>query len=265
MSLDQYIAIISSIATWVTAVAVWLTVKEMSKQRKEMAVQTKNQYKPHLVFPDITFFAKETKPDSKEFIWGREEKNKDKNLTGFKIDIRNEGKGTAKNIILKYSMDFEDIINKINELSQKKHQNVYVELKGSLLEISYEKDRSITVMLSNILHDKIDYLSSAGVGNNQTSISLPMAYTQLVSLYYKLITANGRESQEDEENIFSNIENIPLAIELEFTDVENDIYKLVYLCHSSPMILDNNNDGTGMVFNGKIIFQESQLADEEIN
>jgi len=264
VSIDQYIAIISSVATWLTAVAVWLTVKEMSQQRKEMSTQTKIQYKPHLVFPEVNFFAKETKPDSKEFTWSREEDNKGKNIFEYKIDIRNEGKGTAKNITINYSMNFEDIISKINELSQKKHQNVYAEINGGLLEISYEKDKSIMLMLSNILHDEIDYLSSAGVGENKTSISLPMAYIQLTSLYYKLATSKERESQKsDEEDIISMIEDFPLLIELEFSDIENDTHKLVYICYASPTILDYSNDELGMIFKGKVTFQEYKLESND--
>ncbi len=213
MTIDQVISLGACIGAFLSATAAFLAVKQSSKHSEA-------SYKPELVLVKTVFEAlknpliEESTPAS--WVADYKEKNKEKHFEYFSIPIRNIGLGAAKNINISWSFDIENIVTKINELTQKNHIASYYEYNNGALSLKSKTGGDNCSFWSNQQEERLDFVLPASMDFDPQKLIVPLAYIQLASALVTYSNSSGE----------TKIPELPkLVVSFEFYDIGGKKYK----------------------------------------
>lgn len=146
MTNDQIIALIASLGAFFSALATFLTVRQIAKQREA-------SYRPELVLSHVSVEC------SKDAIAGgllptswvakSEDSRGDSPPKTFVIPLRNVGLGTAKSVVVSWSLPFEALVKEVNEMAQRTLSAAYLTFENGSLSIKPESLGNITSIWKN--------------------------------------------------------------------------------------------------------------------
>jgi hypothetical protein len=210
MNTIEWISLLSSIGTLLTAIIAACTLFELFRQRRA-------SYKPDLSVLQNRFQLRPNKLSNCELpIEWCKCNQKEGDLFNFaSMTLVNVGFGAAKNVTAKWFFDREGLLNEVNELAQKTHQSFYIEKDEHMLSIN---DKGSGQFMVNYRKDseEFEYLLPLTQDKKGRKINLPPAYTLLVSSYLSLKIYNNMRWNELE------IPNITL--DLSYSDIGKGKY-----------------------------------------
>ncbi len=208
MTNDQIVALLASLGACFSAIATFLTVRQIAKQREA-------SYRPELAISRV--FLECTKdpiaPGPIPTLWiAKSEDGKTDSLSRtFSLSLRNVGLGTAKSVSVSWSFPFEGITKQVNELAQRTLSAAYFTFEKESLSLNSEDFGKTTSMWMNQKQETLDYVLPAAVHHEPVMLTLPHAYTQIVSslLYFS--------ARQKDRHSFPEIP--PLIAHMEFSDI----------------------------------------------
>lgn len=208
MTVDQIIASVSAVGTVMAASATFLTIRELQRQRR-------SSYRPDLVVLPGTFFLG-TKDDIDSVSAWRNRSSKDENdPTGLRVRIENIGVGAARNVKVRMSIDYQDLIRVHNELAALVRGRARMELAEEKIKVGddYWYARNAEVDISFIL--------PASQKAPETYLDVPNGFAWAISriariyaVAYKTVDFSVLISKQTAPQIFMTIEHRDIGGEL---------------------------------------------------
>lgn len=197
MTLSDWLTLASSTAAMSAAIISFFTLFELFKQRKA-------SYKPDLCVLKRYFSVKKSGTSSDWYV------DESSQSTDASIQLVNVGVGAAKNINAKWSFDLNSFIDSINQLSQKSHQNFYIEHKGDFLSIE-TNDNSKSMINAKMSSFQFEYLLASAQDPKGSTLFLPPSYSCLLPIYLDLYMKL--------ELNFNEIQIPTLKLDLSYNDI----------------------------------------------
>jgi len=198
VTIDQTIALLSSMGTCITAIFIFVTLLEMSRQRK-------STYLPDL-FPATQFFyAKTADPESLNIPtnWTPSPDDDTSEAMIYLLNFHNIGNGAAKNIEFCWNIDLKHEVDRINKLCIEYGIKVKIEIEDdTLLNIIENGEFKITVGSGYSWEINIDHLLPSSIDNTGTKVMLPLTYIILSSIVIKLHFKQVEQGIAPQELIF---------------------------------------------------------------
>ena len=167
LSIDQLIAVSSSVAAAISALATLFTVLQVSENRK-------SSYRPEIIFTRTKFDLTREVGTDPHNIAARER---------ISVDAYNIGLGSAKNIEISWSFSIISALEKINSLTALGAElNKYTFEHGMISSEGEHAPASVSLWKNQKIH-KIDFALPASVNNQPLSIAIPHAYITLWEPY----------------------------------------------------------------------------------
>ncbi|MCD8525847.1 MAG: hypothetical protein LRY62_01380 [Alphaproteobacteria bacterium] len=219
------------IADWATfgaVIAALLTLREMHRQRK-------HSYKPDIVPVKQVFSGYFQSPVFCDWVINDSKYEEDVELksSDLEISLFNLGNGAAKDIHLTWDFDLDPFVKKLNLLNKENKTGIGIEKLDSFLEF---KDNDESVAMVNVrpnLEKHEDYLLPASIEQNGLKVSIPSAYTWLVSNYFYI------RFKVLSKDLDPSIPSLKLKIE--YSDIANNRYKTVFEFDVGLIFFANND------------------------
>jgi hypothetical protein len=218
MTIDQIIALVSSIVACLGAVVNFCTLREMKKQRAAA-------YQPELVVSEKTFQGTASSEVNRvPTSWvelkhgGRIIEESDMSEIFFRVPLCNLGLGAAKEIRATWSFPTNELAELINKKAQQTLTPLHVTFEKEVLHIKSDNLINEAVIMKNDSSEAIDYVLPVSVQPDPLNLKLPISYIDLTSLLIYLICKEGNDRRH-----FSEIPDIKL--QLEYRDIANARYK----------------------------------------
>ncbi|PJG60255.1 hypothetical protein [Aeromonas cavernicola] len=211
MNTTEWISLLSSIGTLVTAIIAACTLFELFRQRK-------SSYKPDLSVLQNNFQLRSRKISNVELAieWGKLNEEGDDLFYFAGLTVVNVGFGAAKNVTAKWIFEMDRLLDEVNYLAQKTHQPFYIEKTAHMLSIKHKSSDKFMVTV-NVDTEEFEYLLPLSQDNTGREVRLPPSYTFLVSSYLSLKACNDIK--------FENL-NIPnITLELSYYDIGKGKHK----------------------------------------
>jgi hypothetical protein len=198
----DWIAITSSIGTFLSSFFILMTLFELKVQRK-------HSYIPDLVIPEIIFCynsndIKTWKTDDEEFI---------------SLEIHNIGLDVAKNINFKWSYDIHGMIEIFYKLSEPDKGELYIDSVENRL--IYKKDGVLESGSSLSIDDRhADFLMASKDNSKEYNLDLPNSYIVIATAIYK----HAKINEVFDVNSFDD-GLLPLTLTITYKDVGGNFYR----------------------------------------
>lgn len=189
MNIADYVGLISGVSAFFTALIAYFTLLEMSKHRK-------NASKPELITAEQPIFSYRSGLKNYPFVW-KSELNKESDLVNsdeyqvfkrenYELKLYNLGNGPAVDVSYEWEFDLSGLISAINDLSQRNFKQLYVSNDGLFISIEEKDGLKISLSSVNGYKGKLDYVLSMSVGGEMPSLTMPMQFIYLSSIYMDL-------------------------------------------------------------------------------
>jgi hypothetical protein len=212
MSLDQYISLAASTGTLLAAIATLFVVLEMARQRRA-------SYRPDLLLSGFSFSAHGKDTSRAETYSGWEvtdaQDTSDKPSLGpFElIRIMNVGLGTAKDVRLTWSCDFERMIRLLNRLAEEAELPERWELRDGKI---FYKDRKVSFAME--MTEILEPIPPATIDKAPRYIHIPSIYTlAYATAVYAFAHGSHSEKEVDYVDVFLD-EMPPLKLSVAYDD-----------------------------------------------
>ncbi|MCP2089330.1 UNVERIFIED_ORG: hypothetical protein J2Y81_005417 [Paraburkholderia sediminicola] len=243
MTIDQVIALSSSIGAFLSAGATFLTVREMQKQRSA-------SFRPELVFPRVHFCANKN-PISATPI--PSEWQEDTSGSGvfadsenapprksLAIPILNVGLGAARSVSLVWSFPVDDMIFQANTYAKTGTSSIAFSVDKVGISLTQDGGRGETSLWRNQQHVTLDYVLPTSSEVTHQTISLPHAYTFLCSAWIHLgMTRKGG---------LASVELPPLTATIEYLDIADQLHRRQFTFKADIRAIAGN----GSAFDGYV-------------
>ena len=168
LNIKDWIAIISSIGTFLSSIFVLMTLFELKTQRKQ-------SYIPELIIPEVCFNYNNNFPNLIK-IW-----TTDDNKELF-LKIHNIGLGVAKDIDFEWEYDIYEMIEKFYKLSSDTKGELYIEDN----RLIYLKNNIVEAGSSLSIDNRhLDFLLAHTDNNDVYNLELPNSYLSIATAIYK--------------------------------------------------------------------------------
>ncbi|MDP5214977.1 hypothetical protein ORJ66_18145 [Pseudoalteromonas tunicata] len=203
IALKDWVAIVSSIGTFISSIIVLVTLFELRKQRKQ-------SYMPDLVTSDICFDYN-NEPEQHVKMWCTDDNE------FLSLKFSNVGLGVAKNISFKWNFDIHEMIEKFYNLSNSDDSDLYLDSDENRL---YYKQHGELVAGSSLSIDdrRLDFLLPYENNQNNFKLELPNSFLTISAAIYK----NSYKHKIFDENSFENT-LAPLTLSIKYKDVGGSI------------------------------------------
>jgi hypothetical protein len=186
LNIDQWILILTGVATVATAVATFLTVREIKRQREA-------SYRPDLV-PSHQYAHAYLIPktNNQAFSWSKSRRDDPATINlshdQYSITFFNIGMGPAKNIVASWMVEIEPSVKLINSLAQRSFTALLVETSSNpaMLTISGPNGPRTTHSINNQLRSELEHVLPASLDRNGVEIWVPSFLLALLSLQITL-------------------------------------------------------------------------------
>ncbi len=219
VTVDQAIALISSLGACGAAIATFLTVRQIAKQREDA-------YRPELVLSRTIFKASKSPllAGALPTHWLRMVDEIERPELRFGLPLSNIGFGTAKNVIATWRFPIEDAVSDMNKLLRRTHVSGRVVLTGGGLSVEGENIGKTFSMWRNQNVQNIDYVLPAAERSDPQVLALPHAYILAVSTIAFLAWA-----VRDQPGAANPFLELPLlTVALDYYDVADRQHRSVY-------------------------------------
>jgi len=223
MDINLIVSIVGQIATWLTIILVYFTLIEMRNQRKALQ-------KPDVILPEATIYGYAYGYEGKDTLliastWSDEKGLED--LESFSsqaglIKLYNVGFGVAKNIVVKWTVDYNETVEQIRDYCYKNSVPLIVQLNKNNLSVidgvGYSPD-DYSILDSAFNHD---FLMPVSIVSQGLEVSVPFALVELISIaVYLKAHYTGHHLNENSE---LKVDLPPIALELSYDDLDNSRY-----------------------------------------
>ncbi|UQS17213.1 hypothetical protein [Pseudomonas sp. HS6] len=199
LSIDQVIAVSSSVAAAVSAIATLCTVLQIAANKK-------SSYKPEVIFASTKFTTREVKDDPND-------RGRDKQIS---VDVYNIGLGPAKNMKISWSFSISSALAKIDALADSGVNVKTFKYKNDFLFSNAEGGSSSAWRNQKTII--IDFVLPASVDKQSLVVRIPYVYSVLWESY--VIAA----VSDDKADL---IDNFPeLAFKVSYQDVAGIKYTI---------------------------------------
>jgi hypothetical protein len=217
MTFDQEIALIASIGALLTAiptiflaVATFFSVREMKQQRE-------SSYRPEIVLPTVSLFAKSIPPNGYPLNWRLLGVNEDETLSlTLSMPLLNVGLGAAKNVKVRWQFPFKEAVAEFNQLVQKSLSPLptYLEWEGNSLKVTGSMVTT-TCDTENEGLSSLDYVLPVSIQKQPAKCEIPRWFIIICSghLYY---------SKEKARDV------LPARLEIEYRDIADKPHVTFY-------------------------------------
>ncbi|MBE3654965.1 hypothetical protein [Vibrio navarrensis] len=221
---NDWIALVSSVGTFLSSIFVLVTLFELRKQRKQ-------SYLPDFAVPDVCFNYNNSAQTHIK-MWSMDDGNM------LSLKVINIGKGVAKDIKFTWEYDMHDMFEKFHELDFV--DNVVLQHDTDENRLLYIQDNNVMDNSSLSTDDRqLDYLLTPSDGGDAYVLDLPGSYLSISTAIYKNAKINELFNSEEFETSLS-----PLTLNVEFKDVGGSrIVKKysVQLCFFNKSIKNNRS------------------------
>jgi hypothetical protein len=219
MTIDQLIALATSVGACLSAIATFWTVRQIAKQREA-------SYRPELVFSRTDFHATSHahKQSALPTLWtiGRPDDKPAESTRDFAIPLRNVGLGAAKDVAIVWSFPIDEMIERLNATAQRALVPAYFSRDQLGVSIKSETLGTGTWMWnSHRAKVSLDFVLPASVEQEATSVDIPPLYVLLCSAAVFLFFKDRDSKQES-----SAFELPPLAASIAYTDIGNRRHRM---------------------------------------
>jgi len=197
LTVKDWIAIVSSVGTFLSSIFVLMTLFELRTQRKQ-------SYMPELIIPEVCFNYNNNFPNFIK-IWTTDDSKM------LFLKIHNIGLGVAKDIDFEWKYDIYDMIEKFYKLSSDTKGELYIEDN----RLIYLKD-NIVEASSNLSVDNrhLDFLLAHTDSSNIYNLELPNSYLSIATAIYK----NAKIKEIFDLDTFEG-GLLPLSLSIKYKDV----------------------------------------------
>ncbi len=170
LTLSDWIALVSSIGTFLSSIFVLVTLFELRTQRKQ-------SYMPELVIPDVCFNYSNNYPNLIK-IWSTDDGN------GLSLKVNNIGLGVAKNIDFEWHYDIHAMVERFYQLNNEDKGQITIDSDENRLY--YIKDGEMLDGSSLDTDNRhLDFLLPHTKGAEVYSLDLPGSYLSLSTAIFK--------------------------------------------------------------------------------
>lgn len=170
LSVNDWIALVSSIGTFLSSIFVLVTLFELRTQRKQ-------SYMPELVIPDVCFNYNNEHPNYIK-IWMTDD---DKGLS---LKVHNIGLGVAKNIDFEWHYDIHGMIEKFYQLNCEDKGEITLDSEENRLYYIKNKETLAGSSLS-IDNRHVDFLLPYSDSAEPYNLELPNSYVCISTAIFK--------------------------------------------------------------------------------
>lgn len=180
MTIDRWIAAISSVGTLVAAFLAYFSIREVRLQRVQ-------QFQPRLTQISAYF---RTRTEHK-IAWKSTEQTAEiyseqlNRNTEYSFPLINVGNGVAADIKVTWTVDLEGWMQSINTLSAQTGAGIGIEKEGRWLSILIDGDLKLTINLDISMKQNIEYVLPVVASKLDDKISVPMPIQALIQTYYE--------------------------------------------------------------------------------
>jgi len=156
------------------------------------------------------------------------------------VRLFNLGTGAAKDISIEWKFAIEQLVQRINQLSQRSFAEIYIEhdIKRQTLSLKTKTGEGASYFLKHDRHSRHDYILPCSIENKGHKVFLPLWYIELVSMYLYLAFTQ----KEKEEDMDDNILEIELLAK--FADIAGTRYSTRFKLRTKPMIYTHSEPPT---------------------
>src|ERR1043166_4756394 len=180
MSIDNWIALASSLVGMAAAIAAMLTVLEMRRQRRSL-------YKPEIALVthnwELCVSGESFSAASWQLSRGEEETKEKYLKRDIPVQVFNVGSGAGKDLVIKFSYDIKGFIDALAIMKETRWTIKYNHPMLTLKEIA-TKYESFDMVANQEIHPRIAYLLPANTQPEGISINLPSGYGLLMKAYF---------------------------------------------------------------------------------
>jgi len=208
MTIDQIIALFSSIGACLAALAALWAVQEMKRQRAAT-------YHPELVLSQKIFEGAGSVKDNRVPVSWIQRSSSGEVIEDsgrfFEVPLRNVGLGAAKEVKALWSFPISELVALINDIAQRTMTPLYITFESEQLHIKSEGLINSIVMTKRDSSEIVDYVLPLSIQPNPIMLKLPMSYVYLTSI---LIFLTCKENSKE-------IEIPDIKLQLEYYDIAN--------------------------------------------
>ncbi|MFA0551160.1 hypothetical protein AB4538_09880 [Vibrio lentus] len=170
LSINEWIALISSIGTFFSSIFVLVTLFELRTQRKQ-------SYIPELVIPDVCFNYNNEFPNYIK-IWAKDD---DEMLS---LKVHNIGRGVAKHIDFEWEYDIHGMIEQFYKLKCEDKGEIFIDTDENRL---YHQKNNEVLAGSSLSSDNrhVDFMLSHHDGAETYNLELPNSYICISTAIFK--------------------------------------------------------------------------------
>lgn len=180
LTIDRWIAAISSVGTLVAAFLAYFSIREVRLQRVQ-------QFQPRLT-PISAYFGTITE---QKIAWKLPENpngsysEHSKQSADYSLPLINVGNGVAADIEITWTVDLENWMQSINTLSAHTGAGIGIQKEGSLLSILVDGDSKSTMNLDITMKQNIEYVLPVVASKLDNRITVPLPIQALIQTYYE--------------------------------------------------------------------------------
>ncbi|WP_322517799.1 hypothetical protein SR870_09925 [Rhodopseudomonas palustris] len=218
MSIDQGIALLSSIGACMAAIATFLTVLQISKQRRA-------SYRPELVLSRTPFEGGTAEaancrlPD----LWNAQRQDNEadekakpaRDWSFLAVPLANIGLGAARGVNVSWSFPIEDLADQLNKRAQQTLTPAYFTFVNGVFSLKSERLGNWTSLWLNQKSEHVDFVVPIAIQRDLLMLKIPHAYVAGVSALLVL-------GVDQKDSSFPDIPS--LCVELEYSDIANERY-----------------------------------------
>jgi hypothetical protein len=206
LDVKDWIALVSSVGTFLSSIFVLITLFELRTQRKQ-------SYIPDLIIPDVVFnYSNEFSNYIK--IW---KMDNDEELS---LKILNIGLGVAKDIHVEWEYDIYDTIKNFYLLSSTTKGDIHVDTASNRL-VYVENGELLSNTSLSVDNQHINFLLPNNKNNEMHDLHLPNSYITIATAIYK----NAKIGEVFDLKAFDGMIS-PLTLSIRYKDVGgNNIIK----------------------------------------
>lgn len=177
MTVDQYFALVASVASLITAGAALGTVLIMRRQLRQA-------YQPEIALSRTVIRSTKVNGEILPRLW-IESPDSDSDyipssMYGLRIELRNIGMGTANGVRIKWSFPIEDVVKELNEIADAIPVLTY-NRRSERLNVRLDDQLVKSVGWMAHRRSSIDYIMPASIETTPTTIMVPPAYQSVAS------------------------------------------------------------------------------------
>lgn len=189
MTIDRWIALVSSLGTVVAAIVAAWSIRELRRQSAK-------QYRPNVVLTSAMFEVSTVSDDG--FWWKKPDKKAShfEDSGDFRLTMLNLGNGIAVDLHIDWWFDVEAMMKVINDLSIKRGAGIGMIRDNFGIAFVKNGETAAGARLPEQSGPRLDYILPVAQQKDATKIGLPAGLETVLFMYYALLLEPGTNLDE---------------------------------------------------------------------